>query len=514
MGLTGKRIVEGSVWLSVGQLVSTAIAFAGSIVIARLLTPDEYGLIGVALTFPGLLLGLLDLGASEAIVRFTPLDRGKGYVSTIFVFKATTAAATSLLVFTLSDYMAMALNRPYVSPAIRVLSIYVLGEVVTGAVGQVLVGAGEYRKAGLLSIVRNSVRIVASILLITLGLGVYGSIWGFSIASASTFAISLLYVSKYLSGIRFEVGLFREVMRFSLPLYIPTILGLPLNQLVNVFLARYATNTELGNYSVASNLLVPLNIVGGAMATSIYSTLPLLLGREGKLREVVYKSTVYTSIVVLPIAMGLVVFSRLLTYLIYGAQYSIAPIYLSLSALTGLTAVLGSYVIGSYLKSVGKTVEAMKISLVNQAIYVPLALLLIPEYRVVGLIIANLIAGFSSTLYGLHVVHRDFGLVVLSRRNVMILGALSLPAVAAWLTSFIPFLSIMVRFLLEAAVYLVLLALVLPLILEEPEIIELIELSKSVKLLSFIAPKILSTTLTALSFLNHVKSKFLTNKHD
>jgi len=200
--------------------------------------------------------------------------------------------------------------------------------------------------------------------------------------------------------------------------------------------------------------------------------------------------------------------------LIYGAQYSIAPIYLSLSALTGLTAVLGSYVIGSYLKSVGKTVEAMKISLVNQAIYVPLALLLIPEYRVVGLIIANLIAGFSSTLYGLHIVHRDFGLVVLSRRNVMILGALSLPAVAAWLTSFIPFLSIMVRFLLEAAVYLVLLALVLPLILEEPEIIELIELSKSVKLLSFIAPKILSTTLTALSFLNHVKSKFLTNKHD
>ena len=58
---------------------------------------------------------------------------------------------------------------------------------------------------------------------------------------------------------------------------------------------------------------------------------------------------------------------------VYGAQYSIAPAYLSLLALTGLAAVLGSYVIGSYLKSVGKSVKAMKISLVNYAIYIPLA---------------------------------------------------------------------------------------------------------------------------------------------
>ena len=55
------------------------------------------------------------------------------------------------------------------------------------------------------------------------------------------------------------------------------------------------------------------------MATSIYFTLPLLVGRKSKLHEVVYKATKYTSIVVLPIAMGLAVFSKPLTYLVYGA---------------------------------------------------------------------------------------------------------------------------------------------------------------------------------------------------
>jgi O-antigen/teichoic acid export membrane protein len=498
MGFAGRRIAEGSVWLSAGQLASTAVAFAGSIIIARLLTPSEYGLISVALMFPGLLLGLLDFGVSEALIRFTPMDEGKGYVSTAFLFKTAIAVATSLVTFTLSGYMAQALGRPYVAPMIRILSVYVLGEVVAGAASQVLTGAGEYGKVGLLSIARSSVRIIASILLISMGLGVYGSIWGFSIASALTPVISLIYVSKYLRGIGFKTVLFKEIMEFSLPLYIPTILGLPINQVVNIFLARYATNAELGNYSIASNLSLPLGIVGGAMATSIYSTLPLLANREDKMREVVCKSVIYTSIVVIPIAMGLAVFSKPLTYIIYGSQYSLAPVYLSLSALTGLTAVLGSYVIGSYLKSIGETVKTMNISLLNYAIYVPLALLLIPTYRVVGLITASVLAGFISTIYGLYIVQKDLGLNIVGIRNIMILGALSLPGGLAWLISLAPMNSLH-KMLLGFMVYIVSLIVILPIVIKEDELLELIEIAKGIKLLNYIVPKILSMILRLIN---------------
>lgn len=94
-------------------------------------------------------------------------------------------------------------------------------------------------------------------------------------------------------------------------------------------------------------------------------TLLLLVNREDRLREAVRKSVTYISLIVLPVAVCLTVFSKPLTYLVYGAQYSIAPTYLSLLALTSLPIVLGSYVIGPYLKSVGETVKGTKISLVN-----------------------------------------------------------------------------------------------------------------------------------------------------
>jgi len=127
------------------------------------------------------------------------------------------------------------------------------------------------------------------------------------------------------------------------------------------------------------------------------------------------------------------------------------------------------------------------------------------------LIVVSVVAGFSSTIYGLHVVCRDFGLELVTKRNLVVLGALSLPAVAAWLAGFLPLSSITVKFLLGATVYLV--SLVLPIVIERSKIQELIEITKSVELLGFIAPKILSTILIISNLLSCAKSKFSANKY-
>jgi O-antigen/teichoic acid export membrane protein len=155
----------------------------------------------------------------------------------------------------------------------------------------------------------------------------------------------------------------------------------------------------------------------------------------------------------------------------------------------------------------------MKISLVNYAIYVPLAIVLIPRYRVVGLIIASIVAGFSSNLYGLHIIRRDFRLEVVVRRNITVVGALSLPAAAAWLTSFLLFSSTIVEFLLGVTVYLVSLTLILPAVIRRSEVLELIEITKSVKPLSFIAPKALSAILAISDLLNSARNRFSASKY-
>jgi peptidoglycan biosynthesis protein MviN/MurJ (putative lipid II flippase) len=141
---------------------------------------------------------------------------------------------------------------------------------------------------------------------------------------------------------------------------------------------------------------------------------------------------------------------------------------------------------------------------VNYAIYVPLAILLIPTYRVVGLITASILAGLISTIYGLYIVQNDLKLDIVGLRNIILLGALSLPGGLAWLISLTPMNSLH-ETLLKFTVYIVSLIMTLPIVIKEDEVLELIEIAKSIKLLNYIVPSILSIILVFQRSINRGK---------
>ena len=93
---TTVRVISGSIALSAGKFMYSAVSAVGSIVIARLLSPADYGLLSVALIYPLMLGGLSDLGLSTAVMRYASL----------------------------APYHAISLNRPYIIPLIYILAIY------------------------------------------------------------------------------------------------------------------------------------------------------------------------------------------------------------------------------------------------------------------------------------------------------------------------------------------------------------------------------------------------------
>ncbi|MCX8205522.1 MAG: oligosaccharide flippase family protein, partial [Candidatus Nezhaarchaeota archaeon] len=390
----GRRAASGGFLLSTGSAVATLLSAAGGVVVARLLTPSEYGIIGIALILPLTVSSLADLGFSSALVRFSSMGRGpEDYVATGLLFKLLTAILSGLLVFTLADQFSLILGRPYVAPMLKILSVYACSYTFIGAMAQILVGLGEYWKVTLVNCVQNLLRVTISIALILTGLGVYGAIWGFSVSYTVSAAIALLLLIKRVRTScfsRFNRGAFREMLSYSLPLYVPVLLGVPVGQYFNMLLAWFTTDEEIGNYRIAANLLTPLSIIGGGISTALFSSFPLLVNEEYKLRDAVRKAAIYTSMIIVPLSLALIVFSEPATLLIYGDAYRLSPIYLSILALQGLLVPLGSAVIGPYLNSIGATRKTMKISLFNMLIGIPLATILVMDHGILGLIASSL----------------------------------------------------------------------------------------------------------------------------
>ena len=432
----GRRLAKGSFWISSSQLAAALIGFAGSIVIARLLTPDEYGLIGISLIFPGMIPGLLDLGLSSALIRFTPLQDGKKYVYTAFTIRLFLAAIAGMILYTFSDLFAEALSRPYVSGFIRILSIYVTGFMIVESVRNILMGMGRYKKAGLLDVSRALLRVSFSVVFILLGMRVYGAIWGFSAAVITLLVLYPFYYPREYTKIGIDRAVLYSLFAYTLPLYVPILLELPLNYTVRIFLARYVTNTEMGNYAVSTNLSLPLIIIGNSLALAIFSSLPILIGDNERLGLVTRKAVVYTTVIMMPLAVTLLAFSKPITFLAYGPKYSLAPVYLTLSSLIGLLAPFGFYVLRAYFDATGNTQYTLRVSLVFLALYVPLGIILITYLRVSGFILAFIIARTISLIYGVNLLRKKFNLELWGYRNLVLFTYMLFPAIPVLLIEY------------------------------------------------------------------------------
>jgi len=137
------KAVSGSIALSIGNFVYTAILALGSIIIARLLGPADYGVISIALIYPIMFSGLADLGLSTAIMRYASLGDLKN-ASTALWLRLFVSLLFAAALAPLAPYLATMLQRPYLTPMIYILSIYSFASGALSSVIAFLAGVNRY----------------------------------------------------------------------------------------------------------------------------------------------------------------------------------------------------------------------------------------------------------------------------------------------------------------------------------------------------------------------------------
>jgi O-antigen/teichoic acid export membrane protein len=107
----------------------------------------------------------------------------------------------------------------------------------------------------------------------------------------------------------------------------------------------------------------------------------------------------YTHLIVTPIAACLIVTSSPMTNIIYGSGYPYASLYLSLILVLYLFEGLGGTSLGNLLSGLGESRVLFKSNVIQLLVGVPLSLILVPRYQIIGLIATMIIAPRTSLLY-------------------------------------------------------------------------------------------------------------------
>jgi O-antigen/teichoic acid export membrane protein len=465
----------GGFYLFVGNILSTLIWGVGTIIIARVLGPEEYGLYSLALVVPSILAHLVDLGINRTLTRFSAKFRVEGKEEAVpsiirsgIVFKSIISILVFILCFNLADVFAVhLLQRPELTAAIRIALLLVPARALLTATDSAFIGLDKTHYYTLTTNVRAILDTVLTSFLVVLGIGLIGGLIGRVASVAVASLLGSLLLIKYIRSLKessshnFADNL-QLILRYGFPLYLTILLNFFIGQYRTVVLAFFASDFEIGNFQVTTNFSRILTIMSFPLGI-LLPAFSKLSTKSTDRKKLFDHSVKYTTLLLVPVTVFITCASEEIVHTLYGPSYALAPVYLSLHILTVLFRDLGTNVFAQILNGLGATKNIFIANLIALGALIPLAPTLIMFIGVPGLIIANIISRFSSIVYMFYTLHTKFDLRVKSQ-SILKICAVSffsvIPPLIFFRFSFFPDL---INLLLGGVLYLFTLLTLIPL---------------------------------------------------
>ena len=425
---------KGSFILVSGTLIATVISAVASILIARFLGPDNYGIYSLSLVVPQIFFLITDFGIREGIIKFTIEARAKGQTSLgIKIIKyglliRTLAGIISFLVlFVSADLIAkIILQRPNLGVYIRIASVAVIFQAIYTTVTHAYIGLDKTIPSSIITQIQSLAKAMASILLVILGFSITGAVLGyvFGFISAGIISITalLLYFKKIDKPIDSEkiTPALKKLVKYGTPLYFSVIMIGFMPQFIDILLAFFASNYDIGNFKATANFILLLTIIAQQLTISFLPAFTKLNDASIEQRKSFFSiSHKYTTLIILPLTMLLIVFSNEIVQFAYGPTYTNAGFFLSIYAFLYFMTGLGYLNLPSLFNGMGKTRETLKMNTITFLVVLAIAPFTTNYFGITGLIITILIAYVLGSIYGMYAAKRTleitFDLKILSK---------------------------------------------------------------------------------------------------
>ncbi len=422
----GKVAFESVFHLFYGRIISRAIGLAGGLAVVRLLLPEQYGLITIALVLPGFVGLFSDLGINSSVSKYSSelLSRSQKWelrnvVFTAIWFKVSVGLGLALISFSLADLFASAvLGNPQLSILLKVSSWMILGRAMYEVSESVLVATGRAAKYAALMLSFETLAAALPVLFILGGFGVFGVLLGGTMALGTggivgaILAIRLLPRPDNQEKPRLDaLGQLRRMLALGLPLAGASLMSGMLLQYYSLLIATNLPSEQIGYFTAASQLAALVSYVNIPIVTVLLPTFSRIDGeRFPEILAGAYKYAVkYSSLVVLPTAAVMIAGAPFFTLLFFGEAYAASSIYLSLLAAEWLAYGLGWPHLRRLFTAQGRTTLVAGFDLLTMIVGAGTAFLLIRPLGAYAVIVPILTASFPAIIIGTREAQRKHG---------------------------------------------------------------------------------------------------------
>ena len=427
---------KGLFWSSVERFSNQGVQFVFSIILARLLSPSDYGIIAMVTIFFAVAQSFVDSGFSNALVRKT--DRVEEDLSTCFYFNIGVGIIAYIVLFLIAPLVANFYNQPILSPIIRITGLGVILNslcVVQQALFTIKI---DFKSQAKITLSATVISGIVGILLAYQGYGIWALVWQ-GVASSIVRMGLLWLMSKWRPRTGFSKSSFNYLFGYGSKLLASGLLDTIYNNIYPIVIGKFYNPAQLGNYSRALGWAqLPSANITSILQRVTFPVLSAIQDDSLRLQNSYRRLLKLSAFIVFPLMMGLASMASPLIRVILTAKWDGCVLYLQILCFALMLYPIHAINL-NLLQVKGRSDIFLRLEIIKKIIGVVILIITIPlgiTAMCLGMVFSSIICLIVNTYYTSRFI--DVGLLTqLKDLRIILINSLVMGGGIYILTSFI-----------------------------------------------------------------------------
>lgn len=402
------KTVKGTVWSTLERFSVQGIHFLVMILMARILTPADYGIVGMLAIFIAVSQSLVDSGFSQALIR--KQDRSEIDNSTVFYFNIAVGIGMYLILFFSAPLIADFYNEPLLVPITRAIGLSVVFNSLAVVQRALLTVSLDFKTQAKASFIGAIVSGAIGITMAYTGFGVWAIVWQ-QLSNLAVVTVLLWILSHWKPIWAYSWNSFKELFGFGSKLLASGLLDTVFRNLYLIVIGKFFKASDLGYYTRAHQFtdFASSNITGIFQRVT-YPVLCTIQDDDTRLRDVYRRLLKTSAFIIFPLMMGMAGVAKPMIISFLTEKWLFSAILIQILCFSQMWYPVHAINL-NLLQVKGRSDLFLKLEIIKKMVTVVILCITIPLGLIamcIGTIVSSLISLIINTYYTGKLIHLGF----------------------------------------------------------------------------------------------------------
>lgn len=394
-----QKTVSGLSWSFIDTFAGQGLTFIVGILLARILTPREFGLIGMITVFIAVSESFINSGFSSALIR--KKDCTQTDFSTVFYFNLAAGLLFFLVLFFTAPFIAGFFDEPQLKSIVQVLGIVLIIDSLTLIQRTILTKRIDFKLQARISVIASLGSGIIAIAMAYKGFGVW-SLVAQRIAKQGLNSIFLWLWNRWKPMLVFSMQSFRELFGFGSKLLVSGLIDTLYRNIYYLVIGKYFSAQELGYYTRADEFQrIPSQNLNSIIGRVSYPVLASIQDDKPRLKNNYRKLIRSTMFITFVLMLGMAATAEPMIITLIGEKWRPSIIYLQMLSFVGMMYPLHALNL-NMLQVSGRSDLFLKLEVIKKILAVPIIVIGVIwgiKVMIAGMMVNTLVAYYLNSYW-------------------------------------------------------------------------------------------------------------------